>query len=454
MKYINYFKTIFCFGACLIAPLVLLTAQQDVLIDKIIATVGDKIILTSDVEQGYLQATNQGITGEYLRCDVLDQLLLEKMFIHQAVLDSLVVSEEEVEGELESRLRYFISLFNGDTEKLESYYNKSLDEIRADFKDDIRELLLARRMQSQVVNNISVTPSEVKAFFEQIPVDSLPYFNAEVELAELIIKPQITQAAKEAVRTKLREIKGMIEDGRDFAKLAKTYSEDPGSAPSGGDLGMMERGQLVGEYEAAAFKLQAGELSGIVETQFGFHLIQLIERRGNKIHTRHILIKPEISDEQLEATETYADSIRMLIVNDSISFADAVARFSEDELSQKSGGILINQQTGQPIFEMNQLDPSIYFAIDTLKAAEISAPVLFDERDGSQVIKLFHVISRTKPHLANLKDDYNKIQNVVKAQKQQEALEKWIKRYVPRTYIAIDEVYLSTGCPILDKWQD
>ncbi|MCL4146966.1 UNVERIFIED_CONTAM: hypothetical protein GTU68_057728 [Idotea baltica] len=306
-------------------------------------------------------------------------------------------------------------------------------------------------MQRNIIDRIKITPAEVKEFFNAIPQDSLPYFNSEVTVAQILIQPKVNEEQKEIARQKLAEIRGRVQGGESFEDLATVYSEDPGSAANGGRLGLVNRGDLVPEFEATAFALEKEEVSDIVETQFGFHIIKLIERRGNKIDAQHILIKPLITDPDLEITKTLMDSIRIAIVNDSISFEDAVAAFSEDETSQANAGIIKNQQTGSNYFEMDQLDPDIFFAIDGLKEGEISEPVVFSAPDGSQFYRVFQMIRRTAPHIANYKDDYDKIRNIAELQKQQEIMDNWIKRKSASTYVFLDDSYNT--CELLEKWK-
>ena len=434
----------------LINPFVSLSGQEKI-IDEIVAIVGERIILASDIEVQYQQAKAQGMedNGD-LKCQIIDQLLLEKMFQTHAQIDSLEVGEGELENELDGRIRYFISMFGGDVEKMEEFYGKSAAKIKEEFREDVKEQLLARKMQSQILANISITPSEVKAFFETIPKDSIPYFNAEIELAQLVIMPKVRADKKEAARQQLLGFKKQIEDGADFAKLAELHSIDPGSAANGGDLGWVERGQFVAEFEGAAFRLKAGELSEPIESSFGLHLIQLLERRGDKIHTRHILIKPEITEDDLDDTANKLDSIRNLILIDTLNFKEAVEKFSDDDETKGTGGLIFNPNTNSTLFEMDQIDPSLYFAIDTLDENETSKPIQFQMRDGSQAFRILHVYTRTEPHLANLKDDYNKLQSVVEMQKQQQTMLDWLNRRIPTTYIKLQDKYQT--CEMLEKW--
>ncbi len=449
LKFTNLFSFI-----CLLSGLFCLhsNAQQDnVLIDQIVGVVGNKIVLHSDVEIQYEQSVAQGMPANpVVKCEILEQLMMEKLLINQAELDSLVVTDDEIETEIDNRFRYYISML-GSEEKFEEYFQKTVLEFKDEFRPEVQQILLAKKMQQDIIGDVKVTPSEVKNFFNQIPNDSLPYFNAEVEVGEIVLNPVITEEAKEAAKTKLRDLKQRIVSGQNtFEEMAGTYSEDPGSAANGGNLGLQPRGTFVKEFEATAFGLNNGELSGLVETQFGFHLIKLIERRGNNIDVQHILIKPEISNDDFELTKVKADSIRLLIVNDSIGFNEAVEEFTEDENSKSLAGALINMQTGTPYFEMNQLPPDVFFAVESLKEGEISEPTLVKAPDGSKQYKLFIVQSRTKPHKANLKDDYSRIQEFAQQEKQNKIVNSWVVDKVENTYVRINDSYQE--CPSMKGW--
>ncbi|MEZ4883481.1 MAG: peptidylprolyl isomerase [Chitinophagales bacterium] len=426
-------------------------AQEKILVDEIIAVVGDKIVLKSNIEEQYWAAINQGMEDDGLRCQILDQLLLEKMFVTHAEIDSLEVSEEEVESEIDRRMDYFLGLFGGDEQKFEDYYDKTVLQMKEEFRDDVKDLLLAQRMQGKVLSDIKVTPKEVKTFFNQIPRDSLPYFNAEIEMGHLVIKPELTKTEKEGTIARLAEIKKQIEEGADFGDMAKKFSEGP-SGPQGGDLGFIGRGQMVPEFEGAAFRLRnPGDISGTVETKFGFHIVQLLERRGDKIHVRHILLRPKISYQQLEDAQTQLDSIRTLIMeDDSLTFQKAVEKFSDDEATKKTGGLIVSEQSGSSVYDMNQLDPNDFFAIEELKEGEISEPIKYQTKEGDDAYRILYLYSRTSPHVANLKDDYSKVQKIVKSNKQNETLINWLDRKVKRTYIFVNEEYKD--CTMMEKW--
>ncbi len=442
-----------CFFKCLL--IILLTnswanAQDNTLIDKIAGVVGDKIVLTSDIQVQVAQAKMQGGATPDIECQVLDQLLMEKLLVNQAELDSVMVSEDEVEIELDNRLRYYINMM-GTEEKFIEYYQKSILEFKEDFRPDIKQMMLAQRMQSQIVANIKVSPIEVKEFFEEIPKDSLPYFNAEVEVSEIIFIPVITEEAKTAAKTKLNQIRSKINDGTNtFDEMAQIYSEDPGSAPQGGRMGLQDRGTFVKEFEATAYKLAKNEVSSVIQTEFGFHILKLLERRGNKVDVQHILIKPEVSFNDLDLANKRADSVRNLILVDSLSFQEAVEIYTEDENSKNFSGMLVNQQTGSTYFELNQLTPDVFFAVEGLKEGEMSAPTMIKLQDGKQQYKLFFVQSRSEPHQANLDDDFERLKNVALQQKQNETVSKWVAEKSAKTYIKLSPEY--HGCDTMIKW--
>jgi peptidyl-prolyl cis-trans isomerase SurA len=435
----------FVFVAILLTAILNNTQAQVQVLDEIAGMVGDKIILASEIELQYLQAQAQGMNTDNLKCQIVDQMMLEKLFSHQAEIDSIVVEEGDVELEIDSRLNYFINMFGGDVEKMEEYYGKSMTQIKDGFRKEVRDQMMARRMQQQVIGDVKVTPSEVKRYFEMIPKDSLPYLDAELELSEIIIKPKLSPAAKLKTKQELLDLKQRITGGESFEKLAKAFSQDPGSGANGGDLGWVGRGQFVPAFETVAYKLKPGELSEPVESEYGYHLIELLEKRGDKIHARHILLKPATSYTDMQAAKQRADSIRNLVLIDSLTFKKAIEKFNDDEESKKRGGLVMNIQKGTTVFSMKELDPTVYFVVDTLQQGETAAPIEYTEADGSKTYHIYHLISRTKPHIANLKDDYSKIQNIVESRKKQESLLKWLDTRLPKTYVFLSNRYQSCG---------
>lgn len=425
---------------------------QKAIIDKVVAMVGGEVILLSEVEEQYaLMKAQQPNLPDGARCDVLENLLVGKLLLNQAKLDSIEVAEAEVEDQLNARIDRILAYMNGDITQFEDYYGQTITQVKDQFREDLRNQILVDRMRAQILEGVTVTPSEVKQFFAQIPRDSLPYFNSEVEIGEIVYQPVVNAEERQRAISKLEELRKQILAGEaTFEALAQRWSDD-GSARIGGDLGWAKRGKFVPEFEAAAYKLEPNEISPVVETEFGFHLIQLLERRGNSIHVRHILIRPEITDEDLDLAYNYLDSIRQVILTDSVNFSQAVKRYSnEDVQSYNNDGRMINPATNNTFFEIGDLEPDIYFAIDTMKVGDISNPLEFKTPMDETHYRIIQLQSRTSPHRANLQQDYSKIRQAAVQSKQNEYLSDWVERTIEATYIFIDPLYAK--CPSIENW--
>ena len=437
----------------LILAAVLVKAQpsKSSMVDGLVAVVGDKIILKSDVESEYANWIAQGNDPDPdMKCIIIDQLLTNKLMLRQAELDSLEVSDEEIEGQIDRRMRYFISMI-GSREKLEEFYGKSILEIKEEFRPQIKEMVLAQKMQEQITQNVTISPREVQAYFAKVPADSIPYFDAEIEIGQIVLFPEIGPVQKEFTIEKLGDIRSRILKGENFTTLALLYSEDPGSAKEGGSLGFFGRGEMVPEFEAVAFKLKPGEISSVIRTKFGYHILQLVERRGDRVHCRHILIKPPVGNRELDGARIRLDSIRKEITAGNLDFTAAVRKHSEDEESKQNGGMLMEANSGTSTFTINQLTPDVYFAIDKLKPGEMSDPQPYSAPDGSRGFRVFYLKSRTSPHQANLDTDYARIQNAALSMKRIETVQAWFMKTKVKTYINIDQEYLS--CENLSRWQ-
>jgi peptidyl-prolyl cis-trans isomerase SurA len=421
------------------------------IVDQIVGVVGNNIVLKSEVESQYEQLIGQGTPDAAdLKCRILDQLLLNKLLLHQANIDSLVVEESQVNQKIESNLSYFIQQI-GSVEKLEQYYGKSIAEVKEEFKPLIREQLLAQQMQSKVTKGVSSSPADVKTFFNKIPSDSLPYVNAELEYAQIVHYVPVSDAQKREAKDKLKTIRDRIISGEDFSTLAVLYSQDIESAKQGGELGFVNRGDLVPEFSAAAFKLKSNvEISEIIESPFGYHIIQLIERRGEKINVRHILLRAVTQAEDLVSAQSFSDSIAYLIRANSIKFNEAAEKFSDDTETKMSGGNVINPANGSTKFESDQLDPNVLFAIDKMAVGEVSSATLITTRDGKQAYRILKVMSRSEPHQMNLTDDYPKLQELTLSEKQNTTLQTWKNKKVATTYVRIAEEYQT--CDTLKDW--
>lgn len=433
MKYINSSITliILCLNLNLDAQVV----------EGIIAVVEDNIILKSDLDLQVAQAKEAGYYGEEdLYCEVLNQLIIDKIFVVQAQRDSIVVTNEEVDKELSRRIEYFISMF-GSNEKLEEYYGKSIFDLKEEFREDIYQQLLSDRMKSQVFADLVVSPAEVFSFFDKIPKDSLPYFNAEVEIGQIVVFAEPTIIQKQAARAKAEKIKEDILFGSDFGFQALLYSDDPGSATKDGELGYVKRGELVPEFEAAAFRLQVDEISDVVETEFGFHIIQLIDRKGDRINVRHILITPDIDDQNVLAAETEIREINYKLIGKEITYQGAVALYSKDEQSKQNGGLLTNPESGDTFFEMTQLEGSVALALDGVKVGGFSSVLPYQSYEGKSGFRIIYLQSESPAHIADLKTDYSKIKAVAKQTKQNEEMEKWLSKKAQSIYVRLAPEY-------------
>ena len=302
----------------------------------------------------------------------------------------------------------------------------------------MRRQLVMQKMKGKIMQDVTITPKEVKAFFDKIPRDSLPYFNTEVELGEIVINPKVNSVEDKKAREKAEELRlRIIEQGADFAEIAKKYSDDPGTGARGGDLGITGRGSFVTEFEAAAYQLDKMEISEVVKTEYGYHVIQLLERLGNNIHARHFLIKPEITETDHVLAKKRIDSIRTIILLDSLTFDQAAQRFSEDDFSKNRAASLLNPQTGEAYWELGDLSPEIYFAIEKLKVGEITQPIEFSSPFGETVYNIIKIRNRTAPHIANLKNDYSRIQSAATEEKRSRYIQEWVTKKIARNYVEI-----------------
>ena len=416
--------------------------NDDHILDQVVAVVGKNIILKSDIETQYLQYRMQGFiegSSRTIKCEILKDLIFQKLLLNQADVDSIVVGESQVEQEMDRRFRYFIGQF-GSKEKLEEYYDKSVDEFKEDMREVVRNQLLQQNVQGEIVRNVGITPKEVKAFYKEMPLDSLPLINTEYYVAELTKEPEITESEKLAIREKLLALRKRILEGESFATMAILYSEDPGSAKKGGELGMYGKGELYPEFEDIAFTLKEGEISAIVETEAGYHIIQMIERQDDYVNVRHILLQPKISPIQMQETISYLDSIHQLILDSTYSFVEAVKIFS-DNPNRIGGGYLVNPASGNNMFQAEDLDPKVFYVIDKLKVGEVSKPVTYQTKENHDAFRLLQLARKTETHRANIEQDYDKIYTIALNQKHQKILEEWVVEHAKKAYIRIVENY-------------
>ena len=446
-------KLKYLFLASILFSAFIAKGQTNLLIlDKIAAKVGSELILVSDVEEqfDYLE-DRKGFAEDFDRCLILHNLMAQKLLVSQAILDSIEVQDEEVDSQLDARIDHTLGLMQNDVKMFEEYYGQSINEVKSGFREDLKSQMLADRMRGSILSGINTTPSEVKEFFNQIPKDSLPYFNSEVEVGEIYYYPPLNDVEREKAREKASSLRERIAvGGEDFAELAKLHSDD-GSANSGGDLGWVKRGTFVPEFDAVVFNLEDGELSTPAETEFGFHIIQLINRRGNSVHCRHILIKPKKTEEDFKIAFEKLLEIRRKVEADSISFIKAVRLYSnKKQQSFNNGGRMINPNTGQTFFQVNELDPDIYFATDSMDIKQLSKPIEFTDQRGERFYRMVYLFSRTNPHKADLRQDYSKIKNAAVESKKGLHFEHWMANKIGSTFIKVDELY--NQCTNLDIW--
>ncbi len=433
--------------ACLCTPAF---SQQTKVIDQVAAVVGSKIILLSDIEKQYNQFVLQGAEkGEESKCSVFDQLILQKLLVNQAEIDSVIVTEAQVDAELDKRMRYYIKQI-GSEDKLEEYFHSTIIQLKSELRDLIKDQMTVQTMQSKITKEVTATPNDVREYFGAIPADSVPYIDADLEVAQIVRKPPVSVEEKARVKAQLEEYRNKISSGDDFAVYAALYSADAPTAKKGGELGFFERGQMVPEFEAAAFKLKPGEVSPIVETKFGYHILQLIERSGDRINIRHILLQPKVSDDDLIKAVHFLDSLRTKINNGNISFDEAAEKFSNDEDTHNNGGLLINPETGTTHLSPDKMDRLLFFQVDTMTLNTVSNPLPMTTAEGKTAYRLVMVKSRSKPHKANMKEDYQKIQEVALQEKQSKAMNDWVAKKKKSTFININEEYRN--CLALKHW--
>ena len=418
---------------------------QDNVIDEVVWVVGDEAILKSDVESERLNAQYEGrkFDGDPY-CIIPEQLAVQKLFLHQAAIDSIEVSEQEVIGQVERRTNWLIEQVGGSKEILEEYYNKTSTQIREMLRENIRDGLTVQKMQQHIVGEIKITPAEVRRYFKDLPQDSIPFVPTQVEVQIVTLEPKIPLEEVERVKKTLRDYTDGINSGKmSFATYARFYSEDPGTARRGGELGFMGKGELVPEYANVAFNLQdPNKVSKIVETEFGFHIIQLIEKRGDRINTRHILLKPKVEEKDLEAALVRLDSIADDIRNQKFTFDDAATYISQDKDTKNNHGLMANKNTGTARFEMQdlaQVSQEVAKMVENMNVGEISRAFTMINDKGKEVCAIVKLKSRINGHKATISEDYQRLKAIVMEKRSEDKLEKWIKEKQKHTYVRINE---------------
>lgn len=420
-------------------------------IDGIIATVGDYIVLDSDIDKGFLEITSQGGSiKDITRCQMLGKLLEDKLYAHQAIQDSIIVSDAEVRSMMEERLNYMIQQV-GNIDKVVAYYKKSsVEEFKTYFADILKEQKLASEMRDKIVKDVEITPEEVRNFFKKIPKDELPTFGAEMEVAQIVAEPKVSKEDKQKVIDRLNAIRKDVLEGSSFATKAVLYSQDPGSAPNGGYYKMTRKTPFVKEFKDVAFSLQEGEISQPFETSFGFHIIMVDKIKGQEVELRHILIAPVVSESALKDAKERLANVRAKIINKEISFADAARAESDEKETRANGGTLVNPNTQDTRFELTKMDPTLYGQVSNLKDDEISQPLLNTDDRGKKTYKLITVTNRIDEHTADYAKDYTKIKELALKEKQINAIAKWFDAKIKDTYIKIIGEYRD--CSFANNW--
>ncbi len=439
-------KIIFAITFCFIT----LSASSQI-IDKIVAVVGDEVVLVSDIETQYLQYLASGNTeADAVRCQIIEDVLYQKLLAHQAKVDSTDVAEDEVNKELERRLGSFVSQL-GSEQALEEYYGKSILDIKTEFYDIIYNQLLSQRMQSAITANVKITPAEVNLFYSEIEKsDQLPTMPTTIQISQIVKIPEISPEEKSRIRKKLISFRDRIKGGEDFKVLATLYSDDTESAKNGGELGFVNRGDLVPEFESAAFALTGDEISEVIETKFGYHIIQLIERRGETVNVRHILMKPKVSSASLLESKNQLKKVEDLMNTNELTFEDAAKNHSDD-ISKNNGGLLINPQSGASLFTVDQLPLDIRYVAERMKQGEVSSISQFIMQDGKKAYRIIKITKKTKEHIANLVDDFTQINDAALNSKKQLEINDWVNGKIKITYIRLESEL--GDCDVLKKWK-
>jgi len=432
---------------CALAVLSAYSASGQQVVESVVAVVGNEVIYLSEIEGQVVQlkAERDPTPVEQLRCRLFEDQLVQKLFLDQARIDSIEVSSENVEADLNSRLTEYIRRA-GSEQALENYFNKSMAEIRKDLREMLTNQYIVQETQGTIAQDITITPEEVKKFFNTIPRDSLALVPRKVQLSMISVEPPDMEASKAEVRQRLLDLRSRIINGESFSTLAILYSEDPGSAPRGGELGFNTRGELAKPYAEAAWSLKQGVVSKIVETEFGFHIIQLIDRKGDMVNSRHILMKPKLSADQTEWAILKLDSIATLVRTDSLTFPQAAMRYSSDKATRANGGKMVSQNPAERVdwLTLDELSKEVNLVVRNMKLGEISEPFRTTDSKGNSIYCIIRLDAEIPAHRLNMQDDYNYLSELALRDKQSRKYEEWIADKIKRTYIRISDDF--RGC--------
>lgn len=430
---------------------VVLSSLKKQKIDGVIATVGDYIVLDSDIDKSFLELSSQGNSvKDITRCQMLESLMKEKLLAHHAVQDSIIIKDEEVKEKLNEQIAYMVEQL-GSMDKVVQYFKKdSDDELKTELFEIIKTNKLGGEMQRTVIEAVEITPEETRNFFKTIPQNDLPVFGAEMEVAQIVIAPKISEEEKQKVINRLKEIKAEVVAGSSFKTRAVIYSDDRGSAASGGFYKINRKTQFVKEFKDVAFSLSEGEISEPFETEYGYHIIMVEKIKGQEVELRHILMMPKVSDQSLKDAKEKIILIKKKIENGEITFADAARTMSDEKETRANGGILINPKTQDTHFELTKMDPSLYSEVSNLKDAAITSPILDDDPRTGKKFKIITVTNRINEHNADYSKDYTKIKDLALKEKQIKAITKWMEVKIKETYVKINAEYKD--CAYTNNW--
>lgn len=447
----NLIKSVLVLGTIMLGQKI--SNAQDKVIDQIVAVVGSNPVLKSDIETTAIQQLASGVTTQGdMKCEILESLLERKLLLAEADLDTLiVVTDNQINQQMDRRMNYFIENI-GSEKEVEKYFNKPIVQLKAEMSETIKEELKTEQMQTKIISKVTTTPSEVRQYFRQLPAKEIPEIGSQLEYAQITMLPVITEKEDLAVKAKLRDFKKRVENGDNFATLAIMYSEDPGSARNGGEMDYVGRAMLDQAFATEAFNLKPNQISKVVRSEFGYHIIQLIDRKGEKIKCRHILLRPKIDPKELENAKNRIDSIADFIRKGKMTWEQASYLYSSDKSTRNNGGLVTSQQTGSSKFEMKELDPDVSKEIVNMNIGETSRPFLSVDDKQREVYKIIKLNNKTKAHKANLQEDYQKLSEMFLAKKKEDVYRKWIAKQQSKTYIHVDDSYANCNFK-LKSWK-
>lgn len=427
---------------------------QRIVADQIIAKVGDKIILKSDIDNAISDYKRQGQNVQLPpnpECAFLEGQLVQKVLVLQANKDSITIGDDEIDALLDNQIRYFIGQY-GSKDVLEQIAGKTVYQLKEDLRQPFIERQLADKMRAKILENIKITPSEVQAFYDKIPKDSLPFFESELEVAQIVVYPKSNKDIEDYITNQLNDLKKQVESGqKKFTDLAKVYSQDPSAKENGGQFNINRTDKGIDPtFLSAAFKLKEGQISNVIKSKFGLHIIQMVSRAGDDAIVRHILIIPAVTETEINAAKQKLDSVRSRIVAGTLNFNEAVNKYSEDDATRYNAGRISSPYDGSTRLTIDQLDKGIVANLKGMKAGDISQPLVYTDDRGKQGVRLVYLAHQTQPHRMNLKDDYDRVAQQALGEKKQKALDGWFKQHISDFYIDIDPEYHT--CKSLDFW--